>query len=75
MTPRLSVHFSIFESVFFVLKSPLENARQWGREKFAILYLKPRSHVRILIYRAWAIIRRKISQHPEKKTVTIFQPW
>ena len=30
-------------------------ARQWGREKFASLSLKPRSHVRILVYRTWAI--------------------
>ena len=30
-------------------------ARQWSREKFAILSLKPRSHVRILEYRTWAI--------------------
>ena len=55
MTPRLSGHFSIFGLVFFVFKSLLGIARQWSREKFAILTLKPRSHVRILIYRAWAI--------------------
>ena len=31
-------------------------ARQWSRKKFAILILKPRSHVRILIHRrTWAI--------------------
>ena len=30
-------------------------ARQWSREKFAILTLKPQRHVRILIYRKWAI--------------------
>ena len=49
MTPRLSGHFSIFGLVFFVLKSLLRISRQWSREKFAILSLKPRSHVRILI--------------------------
>ena len=49
MTPRLSGHFSIFGSVLFVLNSPLGTARQWRREKFATLSLKPRSHVRILI--------------------------
>ena len=49
MTPRLSSHFSIFGLVFFVLNSLLGIARQWSREKFAILTLKPRSHVRILI--------------------------
>ena len=48
--PRLSGHFSIFGLVFFVFKSLLKIARQWSRENFAILTLKPRSHVRILIY-------------------------
>ena len=56
MTPRLSDHFSTFGLVFFVLKSLLGIARQWSREKFAILILKPRSHVRIVIYRKWSII-------------------
>ena len=60
MTPRLSGHFSIFGLVFFALKSVLEIARQWSREKFAILTLKPRSHVRILIYRTWAISAQKL---------------
>ena len=32
----------------FVPKSPLGIARQWSREKFAILPLKARSQVRIL---------------------------
>ena len=51
MTLRLSGHFSIFGLVFFVRKSLLGIARQWSLEKFAILTLKPRSHVRIqLIY-------------------------
>ena len=49
--PRLSGHFSFFGLVFFVLKSLLGIARQWSLEKFAILTLKPRSHVRILTYR------------------------
>ena len=43
-------HFSIFGLVFFVLKSLLGIARQWSREKFAIVSLKPRSHVRILLH-------------------------
>ena len=47
MTPRLSGHFSIFGVVFFVLKSLLGIARQWSREKFAILTPKPLSLVRI----------------------------
>ena len=38
------------------LKSLLGIARQWSSEKFAILTLKPRSHVRILIHRTWAIV-------------------
>ena len=48
---RLSGDFSIFGLVFFVLKSLLGLARQCSLEKFAILTLKPRSHVRILTYR------------------------
>ena len=57
MTPssRLSGHISIFDLAFFVLKSLLGIARQWSRYKFAILTLKPRSHVRILIHRTWTI--------------------
>ena len=55
MTRRLSGHISISGLVFFVLKSRLEIARQWSREKFAILSLKPWLYVRILIYRTWAI--------------------
>ena len=56
MTPRLSGHFSIFGLVFFVHKSLLGIARQWSREKFAILTLKPPSHVRNLIFRTWAYV-------------------
>ena len=52
MTPRLSGHFSLFGFVYFVLKSLLGIA---SLEKLAVLTLKPRSHVRILIYRTWAI--------------------
>ena len=55
MTPRLSGHISIFGLVVFVLKFLLRIAGQWSREKFAILTLKPWSHVRILTYRTWAI--------------------
>ena len=56
MPPRLSGHFSISGLVFFVLKFLLGIAGLWSRETFAILTLKPRSHVRILIYRTWAIL-------------------
>ena len=62
MTPRLSDRFSLFGLVFFffglvlfVLKSLLGIARQRSRKKIAFLTLKPRSHVRILIYQTWAI--------------------
>ena len=55
MTPRHSDHVSIIFLFFFVLKFLLGIARQWSPEKFAILSLKPRSHVRILIYQTWAI--------------------
>ena len=58
MTPRLSGRFSIFGLVFFVFKSLLEIARKWTRKKIAILSLKPRSHVRIFIFRTWAIRNR-----------------
>ena len=54
--PRLSDHFSIFGLVFIVLNSLLGIARQCSRENFAILTLKPRSRVRILIYWTCAIV-------------------
>ena len=60
VTPRLSGHFTVFGLVFFELKSFLRIVRQWSRKKFAILTLKPRSHVKILMYWAWAI-RKKIN--------------
>ena len=56
MTLRFSGHLSTFCLVVFVLKSLLGIARQWSLDKFAILALRPRSHVRILIYRTWAIV-------------------
>ena len=55
MAPRLSGQTSIFGVVFFVSKSLLGIERQRKLEKFAILTRKPRSHVRILIYRTWPI--------------------
>ena len=57
MAPRLSGQTSIFGVVFFVSKSPLGIERQKKLEKFTILTRKPRSHVRILIYRTWAIVK------------------
>ena len=55
MAPRLSGQTSIFGVVFFVSKSLLGIERQKKLEKIAILTRKPRSHVRILIYRTWPI--------------------
>ena len=48
-TPRFSGPFSMFGLVFIVLNSPLGETRQWNLKKFAILLVKPRCHVRILI--------------------------
>ena len=56
IVPRLSGQPSIFGVVFFVSKSLLGIERQGELEKFAVLTRKPRSHVRILIYRTWPII-------------------
>ena len=41
-----------------MVKSLLGIARQWSRGRFAVLTLKPRSHVRILIYRTWGFQNR-----------------
>ena len=49
MTPRLSGHICIFGLVFLVLQFLLGIARKWSREPFAILPVKPRSHVRFFI--------------------------
>ena len=57
MTSRLSGNISEFGLVLIVLKSLLETARQCSREKFAILSLKPRGHVTILIHRTWTFLR------------------
>ena len=42
---------------FFALKLLLAIARQWSREKFAILPTKHRGHVGISLYRTWAIFK------------------
>ena len=55
MAPRLSGQTSIFDVVFFVSKCLLGIERQKELNKNAILTRKPRSHVRILIYRTWPI--------------------
>ena len=58
---------------FFVLIILFWELRDNGVvKKFAILTLKPRSHVRILIYRTWAI-REKIRMNTTRKTVEHLQ--
>ena len=47
------VQYPMFDVGF--LFALLRIARRWSLEKFATLTLKPRSHVRILIYQKWAI--------------------
>ena len=63
MALRLSGQTSIFGVVFFVSKSLLGIERQKKLEKFATLTRKPRSHVRILIYRTRPIVSRKWKPH------------
>ena len=55
MPPRLSGQTSIFGVVFFVSKSLLGIVRIKKLNKFTNLTRKPRSHVRLLIYRTWPI--------------------
>ena len=57
MAPRLSGQTSIFGVAFFVSKSLLGIERRKKLKKFTIFTRKPRSHVRILIYRTWPIVR------------------
>ena len=68
MTSRLSGHFSTFGLIFFVFKSLLGIARQWSGWKFAILTLKPRSHVNTsnvgycqLTYKIWGHVREHVT--------------
>ena len=74
MTPRFPGHFSIFGFVFFVLKCLSGIAKQWSLEKFAILTLKPRISVKILIYPTWAIenlwIQEKTPAYARKTVCT-----
>ena len=44
MTPTFSGRISIFSLALFVLKSHMGIARQWSRERFAILSLKVMLH-------------------------------
>ena len=66
MTSRLSGHSSTFGFVFFMLKFLLGIARQQTYEKFAILTLKPRSHVKILLERG-LFGREQISKQAKPK--------
>ena len=68
MAPRLSGQTSIFGVVFFVFESLLGIERQKKLKIFTILTRKPRSHVRILIYRTWAIIVFLIWRHIQPST-------
>ena len=53
MTPSIPGHISIID---LVLCLSLFWELFWSREKFVILSIKPRSHVRILMYQTWAIL-------------------
>ena len=53
MNLTLSGQTSIFGGVFLVFKSLLGIERQKKLEKNSFLNRKPRSHVRILMYRTW----------------------
>ena len=58
MAVTLSGQTSIFGVVFFVSKSLLGIKRpKQLNNKFTILTRKPRSHVRIFIYRTWPIAK------------------
>ena len=69
MAPRLWGQTSIFRVVFFVFESLLGIERQKKLKKFTILTRKPRSHVRVLIYRTWSIPKRNLDT---KKTTLMF---
>ena len=56
MAPGHSGQTSLFSVVFFVFKSLLGIERRKKLKKFTFLTRKPRSHVRIMIYRTWAIV-------------------
>ena len=50
--------------LYSLCSSLFRELREWSHEKFAILNLKPRSHVRIFyikIYRSWAIVNEKVT--------------
>ena len=48
---------NLFGDVFFISKSLLGIVRQKKLKKLQILTRKPRIHIRILIYRAWSILK------------------
>ena len=58
MTPRLSGHISIF-GLFFLCSSLFWELRDNGVLKnLEFLLRRPRSHVRIFIFRTWGIVQR-----------------
>ena len=72
MAPRLSGQTSILGVVFFVLESLSGIERQKKLKKFTILTRKPRSHVRILIYRTWPINRAAVGVRGSCFTCCLF---
>ena len=64
--PRSIYQTSKFGVVFFVSKSLLGIERRKKLKNFAILTRKPRSHVRILIYRTWPIVTFSLQYHRTK---------
>ena len=57
MAPRLLGQTSLFGVVFFVSKSLSGIEGQKRLKEFTILTRKTRSHVKILIYRTWPIVK------------------
>ena len=55
MALRLSGQIFLFGDVFFVSKSLLGIVRQEKIKIFTVFTRKPRSYVRILVYRTWPI--------------------
>ena len=74
MAPRLSGQTSIFGGVSFVSKSLLGIVRQKKLKIFTISTRKPRSHVRILIYRMWPI-RKRIIENAPAMLCPLFRSW
>ena len=63
MTLRLSSHISILGLVFFMIKCLQGITGERSGEKFVLLSLKPRSHVRILLNPTWAVNKIAFDVH------------